>query len=90
MLTMLPTKEEIYNDVFALNKDGAPGLDGFGAIFYQTYSCIIKEDVYKDVLEFFAHGWLLPIYNSNTIVLIPKTDHADTVGQFRPIALANL
>jgi len=41
-------------------------------------------------LEFFSQGWLLPNFNSNIIVLIPKTEHVDNVGQFRPIALANL
>jgi hypothetical protein len=31
----------------------------------------------------------LPNYNSNTLILIPKTDNADSIDKFRPIALAN-
>jgi hypothetical protein len=89
MLTMLPSHEEIHNVVFSLNKDGAPGPNGFGAIFFQTYWSIVKEDVCVAVLEFFTNGWILPNFNSNTIVLIPKHENADTVGQYRPIALAN-
>ncbi|GAU40165.1 hypothetical protein TSUD_292700 [Trifolium subterraneum] len=67
----------------------APGPDGFGAIFFQTYWEIIKQDVFKAVLQFFTSGWLLPNFNSNTLVLIPKTNNADSVNHFRPIVVAN-
>jgi len=89
LLTMLPTHEEIHNAVFSLNNSSAPGPDGFGAIFFQTYWSIVKEDVCKAVLQFFTDGWLLPNFNSNTIVLIPKVENVDTVNHYRPIALAN-
>jgi len=36
MLTMLPTLEEISKGFFDLNKDSAPGPDGFGAIFFSN------------------------------------------------------
>lgn len=45
LITKLPYVEDIKNTVFALNKDGAPGPDGFGAFFYQTYWDIIKIDM---------------------------------------------
>jgi len=89
MLTMLPTSDEIHKAVFSLNKEGAPGPDGFGAIFFQTYWDIVKSDVEKAVLQFFTSGWIMPNFNSNTVVLIPKTSNADTMNQYRPIALAN-
>jgi hypothetical protein len=41
------------------------------------------------VQEFFLSGKLINNYNSNTIVLVPKTSNADTIADFRPIALAN-
>jgi hypothetical protein len=40
-------------------------------------------------MDFFRTGFLLPNWNANSIVLIPKTQNADTVDQFRPTALAN-
>jgi len=61
----------------------------FGAFFFQTYWSIMKEDVINAVLQFFSTGWMLPSYNTNIIVMIPKALNADTVNQFRPIALAN-
>ncbi|PNX82112.1 ribonuclease H, partial [Trifolium pratense] len=89
LLTMIPSKDEIKHAVFDLNKDGAPGPDGFGAYFYQTYWDIIQHDVTNAVLQFFSTGWILPNYNSNTIILIPKTDSADSIDKYRPIAIAN-
>lgn len=38
---------------------------------------------------FFTKDWILPNFNANTIILIPKVPDASSVGQYRPIALAN-
>ncbi|CAJ2662070.1 unnamed protein product [Trifolium pratense] len=89
LLTLIPSYDEIKNAVFSLNKDSAPGPDGYGAFFYQKYWEIINEDVVAAVLQFFTSGWIMPSFNSNTIILIPKTNKADSIDQFRPIAMAN-
>lgn len=89
MLTNLPSREEVKNAVFSLNANGAPGPDGFGGVFYQKYWDIISDDVFNSVLQFFSQGWLLPGLNSNLVVLIPKFPEADTIENYRPIALAN-
>lgn len=34
ILTRIPSVEEISAAVFSLNRDSAPGLDGFRAMFY--------------------------------------------------------
>ena len=89
LLTRLPTPSKIHQVVLAMNKEGAPGPDGFGAVFFHCYWDIVKNDVINAVLEFFTRDWILPNFNTNTIILIPKTPDAITVGQYRPIALAN-
>ncbi|XP_058741658.1 uncharacterized protein LOC131614046 [Vicia villosa] len=88
-LTNLPSMEEVVVVVFSINKDSAPGPDGFGAIFYQSYWDIIKEDVANVVLEFFQSGWILPGFNSNALVLIPKVKGDDCLDLFRPITISN-
>ncbi|PNX90569.1 ribonuclease H, partial [Trifolium pratense] len=89
LMTMLPSHDEIKAAVFALNKDSAPGPDGFGAFFFQHYWDIVKFDVFNAVLEFFTSSSILPGFNSNVIALIPKTPDASSIDQYRPIAMAN-
>jgi ribonuclease HI len=89
LLTALPSHQEIKAAVFALNKDSAPGPDGFSAYFYQYFWDIVHVDVSNAVLEFFTSGWILPGFNSNIIALLPKSENASTIDQFRPIAMAN-
>jgi len=75
--------------VFSLNGDGAPGPDGFGGHFYQTFWDIVGDDVVNSVQEFFLNGMLPSNINSNMIVLILKIQGAKSMGDYRPIALAN-
>jgi hypothetical protein len=89
LMTVLPSHDEIKAAVFALNKDSAPGRDGFGAYFFQFFWEIIKNDVINAVLEFFTANWILPGFNSNIIALLPKTPYASSIVQYRPIAMAN-
>ncbi|CAK8535930.1 unnamed protein product [Lathyrus sativus] len=77
VLSQLPSLEEISTNVFALNKDSAPGPNGFGATFFQLFWNIVKVDVSNPVTDFFINGWILPSYNFNSIALIPKVKGAD-------------
>jgi len=89
LLTLIPSETEIKEAFFSLNGDGAPGHDGFGGHFFQTYWSIVKVDVINVVMEFFTSSWLPPNFNSNALVQIPKSPNADTVDQYMPISLAN-
>jgi len=89
LLTTLPTHSEIKSAVFNLNKDSAPGPDGFGAFFLQTYWDIIQKELIDAVMQFFVSGWILPNYNANTLILIPKHQNVDCVEHHRPIAMEN-
>ncbi|XP_039682998.1 uncharacterized protein [Medicago truncatula] len=89
MLMHFPLSYEIKAAVFALNADGAPGPDGFGGHFYQTFWDVVGSDVVQSVQAFFLHGLVPPNINSSMIVLIPKIQGARAMGDYRPIALAN-
>jgi len=53
MLMRFPLHYEIKEAVFALNADGAPGPDGFGGHFYQTFWDVVGNDVVLFVQDFF-------------------------------------
>ena len=89
VLTAMPSFDEIKKAVFDMNKDGAPGPDGFGVHFFQHFWDIVAADVVSSVQEFFCTGVIIPNLNSNVLVLIPKVPGAATMADFRPIALAN-
>jgi hypothetical protein len=74
------TQQEIREAFSSMNKSSSPGPDGFGAFFFQTYWEIIKDDVSNAVLEFFNTNCIMPNFNSNTVVLIPKVQDADTIS----------
>lgn len=63
-----------------------PGPDGYGTQFFKDSWSIIGKDIIEAVLEFFQSGKMLRAMNSTIITLIPKSSHAATVGDYRPIA----
>ncbi|KAE9614613.1 putative RNA-directed DNA polymerase [Lupinus albus] len=89
MLSSIPFDVEVKSVVFAMNGEGAPGPDGFGGCFYQHFWDVVHIDVCNSVRQFFTQGWLLPNLNSNKVILIPKFHGADSIEDFRPIALDN-
>ena len=89
MLTSVPLSEEIWAAVKSMDPDSAPGLDRFNGHFFVSCWDVVGADVVKAVQYFFQHGYLAPSFNSGIIILIPKVDHADSIKQFRPIALTN-
>ncbi|XP_019432655.1 PREDICTED: uncharacterized protein LOC109339640 [Lupinus angustifolius] len=89
MLTQLPLHNEIKAAVFALNREGAPGPDGFSGCFFQNLWDIINIEVCNVVLQFFKQRWLMKNLNSNSIILIQKVKGADHIEDYRPIAFAN-
>ncbi|KAL6194794.1 hypothetical protein ACLB2K_035870 [Fragaria x ananassa] len=88
-LTSVPLPEEIWGAVKSMDLDSAPGPDGFNGHFFVSCWDIVGVEVIKAVQYFFTHGQLSASFNSGLIILIPKVDHADSIKQFRPIALTN-
>lgn len=56
---------------------------------FQKYWDIVEKDACNFVSKFFKIGWILPNYNSNIFILIPKSKDAHSMKNFRPIDLAN-
>ncbi|PNX84781.1 hypothetical protein L195_g040844 [Trifolium pratense] len=89
LITLLPSHQKIKAAVFALNKDTAPGPEGFGAFFFQHYWDIVRQDVVNAVLEFFSTSLILLGFNSNIIALLPKISNATSIDLCRAITMAN-
>lgn len=85
VFTMVPTLKEIKGVFFSLNRDGSIGPDGFGAFFFQLYWEVIQEDMVRSTTEFFVSIWVMKNYNVNTLILIPKSQDADSIEYYRPI-----
>jgi hypothetical protein len=66
------------------------GPDGFPTRFFQRNRATLKRDVIKAVKNFFALGSMPSKVNETTIVLIPKTNDATKLKDFRQIALCNV
>ncbi|GJV30309.1 RNA-directed DNA polymerase, eukaryota [Tanacetum coccineum] len=65
----------------------SPGPDGFTFEFYRKYWSLIDHDVVAAVTSFFSTGSFPPGCNSSFITLIPKSQEAKMVKDFRPISL---
>ncbi|KAL9668671.1 hypothetical protein QQ045_006209 [Rhodiola kirilowii] len=84
------TINEVRAALFQMHPTKAPGMDGFSAMFYQSFWGIIKDDVCEEVLRFLNEGVLDESLNETLIVLVPKVKGACKVGEFRPISLCNV
>jgi ribonuclease HI len=89
LLTRVPSFDEVKQAVFNMDGSSSPGPDGFGGCFFQHFWDVVGPDVVASVTQFFRQGWILPNLNSSHVVLIPKFPGAETIENFRPIAMVN-
>jgi len=73
MSTNLLSCEEVKQAIFEMNTEGAPTPNGLGAFFFEKYWDIVRTNVFNAISQFFKNDLLIPIYNSNSVVLIPKS-----------------
>jgi len=69
----------------------APGPDGFVGLFYKK-KCwtIVKKDLIQATMSFYSHrSAKLSLVNEANSVLLPKTQDASTLSDYRPISLIN-
>ncbi|GKA91079.1 hypothetical protein Tco_0812949 [Tanacetum coccineum] len=81
------TYDEIKKAVWDCGTNKYPGPDGFSFEIFRRYWDIINQDVVDVVHLFFSTSSFPPGCNSSFIALIPKTQEAKTVKDFRPISL---
>jgi hypothetical protein len=75
--------------MFRLGPDKSPGPDGLTAKFIQKNWRIMGPDVYRIIQQAFATGEAPKEWNACHIVLLPKSDQANTTKDFRPISVGN-
>jgi hypothetical protein len=83
------SKLEIDNIVKALPSDKSPGPDGFNTNFIKKCWHIIAQDFYDLCEKFYQEEVCLRSINGSFIVLIPKKENPQKVGDYRPISLLN-
>ncbi|GKB82288.1 RNA-directed DNA polymerase, eukaryota [Tanacetum coccineum] len=79
--------KEIKRAVWDCGLDKSPGPDGFTFCFFRRYWNLLEGDLNDDVSYFFHHGSFPKRGNASFIALIPNTQDAKMVKDFRPISL---
>ncbi|RVW89247.1 hypothetical protein CK203_032614 [Vitis vinifera] len=70
-----------------MNGDKAPRPDGFTVAFWQSCWDFVKEEILEMFKEFHEQSSFLKSLNNTFLVLIPKKDGAEDLGDFKPISL---
>ncbi|GKF41043.1 RNA-directed DNA polymerase, eukaryota, reverse transcriptase zinc-binding domain protein, partial [Tanacetum coccineum] len=81
------SKDEIKQAVWDCGLAKSPGPDGFTFGFYRKFWSLLEDDVVNAVCFFYSNGFCLKGINSSFIALIPKSQGANLVKDFRPISL---
>nr|XP_027090446.1 uncharacterized protein LOC113711482 [Coffea arabica] len=81
------TMEEVKRVVFDLDKDSAPGMDGFTGFFFRHCWNFVALDILAATKDFLAGTPIPKGIASTLIVLIPKKPNPSTFADFRPISL---
>jgi hypothetical protein len=84
------TEEEVWDTIKRLPSDTAPRPDGFTGRIYKSCWSVIKADIMAAISCVWARKFRnMGHLNSAFITLIPKTDDAQYVTDFRPISLVH-
>ncbi|RVW99869.1 Transposon TX1 uncharacterized 149 kDa protein [Vitis vinifera] len=73
--------------VLKMDRDKAPGPDGFTIAVFQDCWDVIKEDLVRVFAEFHRSGVINQSTNASFIVLLPKKSTTKKISDFRPISL---
>ncbi|KAI0496707.1 hypothetical protein KFK09_023031 [Dendrobium nobile] len=88
-LTAPFSDSEIKKVVFKGSSNSTPGPDGFNFEFYKSTWVLIGTSVCNAIKGFFHNAYIPRTIKATAITLIPKSTNAESIGDFRPIALCN-
>jgi hypothetical protein len=80
-------EREVREVIFGMDRDKAPGPDGFSLAFFQDCWEVVKWDFMAVFADFHAYGKFVKSINSTFISLIPKFHGAKEIKDYRPISL---
>jgi hypothetical protein len=80
-------EREVREVIKGMDRDKAPGPDGFSMAFFQDCWEVVKGDFMAVFEEFHARGEFVKSINSTFISHIPKTQGAKEIKDFHPISL---
>lgn len=83
------TNDEIVYALSTIDSDKAPWPDGFSSHFFKRCWRIIGTDFIKAIKSCFSSSKILGEVNATLICLIPKTQTASILNDFRPITCCN-
>ncbi|KAJ9561537.1 hypothetical protein OSB04_006697 [Centaurea solstitialis] len=80
------TDKDVHDAMFSIGNEKAPGPDGFSAKFFKVAWNVIGNDVSIAIHNFFYRSHLAGELNHTLLCLLPKSNNATSVSDFRPIA----
>lgn len=84
------TMEEVKIAILSMGANKAFGPYGFTTAFYQHHWELVKSNVHQTIL-FCVQTKNIPKSMAATVIhLFPKSNHASTAGDYRPIAYCNV
>jgi hypothetical protein len=83
------TSEELDEVLLRMKPDSAPGPDGLPVLFFKKFWGTLKGVILQLLNDFVLGRVDIACLNFGIISLIPKVKGADSIKQFRPIALIN-
>lgn len=84
------TRSEIERTIKHIPGEKSPGPDGFIGLFCKTCWTIVGADLIEAIQAFHSlRTKRLEMINDANIILLPKTEGATSINEFRPISLIN-
>lgn len=89
-LTHQVTDVEIKQAIQNIGGDKAPGPDGMLGAFFHQFWPTVGPDIIVEVKIFFDDFVITPQLNQTHICLLPKSEQASRMSDYRPISLCNV